>query len=133
MKITTSLVIFSIFMLSSCGKKQTIKSIEEDIISGKWKVSLFQEDGVNETSDFSTYEFIFSPDGTVIASASGVSTNGSWGTSKDDDHKDFNLSLQVPLDELSDDWEVLSNTSDKIELKDISGDGSVELLTFQKI
>lgn len=133
MKITTSLVIFSIFMLSSCGKKQTIKSIEEDIISGKWKVSLFQEDGVNETSDFSTYEFIFSPDGTVIASASGVSTNGSWGTSKDDDHIDFNLSLQVPLDELSDDWEVLSNTSDKIELKDISGDGSVELLTFQKI
>lgn len=133
MKFTTSLVIFSIFMLNSCGKKQTIKSIEEDIISGKWKVSFYQEDGVNETSDFSTYEFIFSSDGAVIASIAGVSMNGSWSTSKDDDHIDFNLSLQVPLDELSDDWEVLSNTSDKIELKDVSGDGSVELLTFQKI
>ena len=133
MKFTTSLVIFSIFMLNSCGKKQTIKSIEEDIISGKWKVSFYQEDGVNETSDYSTYEFIFSSDGAVIASIAGVSMNGSWSTSKDDDHIDFNLSLQVPLDELSDDWEVLSNTSDKIELKDVSGDGSVELLTFQKI
>jgi hypothetical protein len=38
-----------------------------------------------------------------------------------------------PYDELSDDWEVESYSDTKIELKDKSGDGSIDYLTIEKI
>ncbi len=95
-------------------------------------MTLFEEDGINETSDYSAYSFTYKTDGSVIATLSSASVNGSWKSEKDDDHVDFILTLPVPLDDLSDDWEVLSNTSTKLELKDVSGDGSIDLLTFEK-
>lgn len=100
---------------------------------GTWKISLFQEDGFNHTSDYDIYTFNFDENGSVQASNNGYKVNGSWSVGKDDGHIEFNLTLSSPLEDLSDDWEVVSNSANKLELKDISGDGSVDYLTFFKL
>lgn len=134
MKKIAFITFVGIFLLLSCGKKKIIKEIDEDIIDGTWRVSLFEEDGVNETSDYTGYVFTFKSDGTVKAASGAGVVNGVWSTNKDDGHVDFNLTLPAPLDDLSDDWEVVNNSSNTLELKDISGgDGSVDYLTFKKI
>jgi hypothetical protein len=61
---------------------------------------------------------------------------GSWircGSSSDD--LDFNISFASPPDfeELSDDWDFISQSSSKIELIDVSGgNGGTDYLTFEK-
>lgn len=132
MKKTAIIVLAGVGILASCSKKQTIKAIDEDLTQGTWKVTLFEEDGVNETSDYSAYSFTFNSDGNVTAALSSASVSGTWKSEKDDDHVDFILTLPIPLDDLSDDWEVVSNSSTKLELKDVSGDGSIDRLTFEK-
>ncbi len=120
-------------IFTACSKKKTIKAVDDDLTQGTWKVTLYEEDGVNETSDYSAYVFSFKTDGSIVATLSSTSISGTWATDKDDDHVDFTLNLPVPLDGLSDDWEIQNNSSTKLELKDISGDGTLEYLTFEKI
>ena len=48
---------------------------------------------------------------------------------------DFNIFFASPADfaELSDDWEIISHSATKIELRDVSGgNGGIDLLTFEK-
>jgi len=66
----------------------------------------------------------------TIGNFSGGSSSGS--TSND---IDFNIFFASPADfaELSDDWDIISHTATKIELKDVSGgNGGTDLLTFEK-
>lgn len=132
MKAKILIALLALGMLVAC-KKKTIRTIDNDMSDGIWKISLFQEDGFNETSDYEIYTFNFEDNGSVIASNNGFSVTGSWSVGKDDGHVEFNLSMPIPLDDLSDDWEVISNSSTKLELKDVSGDGSVDYLTFIKL
>lgn len=133
------LVLVTLVFAASC-KKQTINKIENSIVEGEWKVTLFQEDGNNETSDYSGYRFKFDSDGTVTVQPGMLTVTyfGTWKTEKDSDHVDFILNFTSPipdnLEELSDDWEVLSESKTKLELEDVSGgDGSIDKLTFEKI
>jgi hypothetical protein len=124
-----------ILILGSC-KKQTVNQVEKAVIEGEWKVTLFQEDGVNETTDFSAFNFSFKENGSVeVKSSSTLVYTGTWKVEKDSDHVEFVLGLGEvePLGELTDDWHIESNSDNKLELKDESGDGSFELLTFEKI
>lgn len=135
------LVLASILIvLGACNKVKT-KDVNKTITDGKWRVSLFSEDGVDETYHFSGYEFTFSDNGNVQAVGQGGTINGTWSTtdddSNDDSSSDVDLILSFPetndFDELTDDWDVLSQSNDKIELQDISGgDGSIDKLTFER-
>lgn len=134
MKKVAVLAILGIVLLMGCSKKKTIKAVESDMIEGSWKVSFFEEDGQNETSDYSGYVFTFKTDGSVKAISGATVVNGTWSTYKDDDHVDFDLLLPAPLDDLTDDWDIIKNSSTTLELKDVSGgDGSIDYLTFTKI
>jgi hypothetical protein len=127
--------IFGILLLGSC-KKQTINQVENSVIEGEWKVTLFQEDGVNETSDFTNLRFTFKENGSVeVKSSSVLVYTGTWKVEKDSDHVEFILGLGdvEPLGELTDDWHIENHSDTKLELKDESGDGSIELLTFEKV
>jgi hypothetical protein len=131
------LAIVTLVFAASC-KKQTINKIENSIVEGEWKVTLYQEDGDNETSNYSGYRFKFNTDGSVTVQPGmlTVTYTGTWKTEKDSDHVDFILNFTTPanLEELSDDWEVLSESKTKLELEDVSGgDGSIDKLTFEKI
>ena len=131
------LALVTLVFAASC-KKQTINKIEDSIVEGELKVTLFQEDGNNETSDYTDYRFKFNSDGTVTVQPGmlTVTYTGTCKTEKDSDHVDFILNFAMPanLEELSDDWEVLSQSKTKLELEDVSGgDGSIDKLTFEKI
>jgi hypothetical protein len=131
------LAIVTLVFATSC-KKQTINKIDDSIVEGEWKVTLFQEDGNNETNDYTAYRFKFNSDGSVTVQPGLLTViyTGTWKTVKDSDHVDFILNFATPanLEELSDDWEVLSESKTKLELEDVSGgDGSIDKLTFEKI
>ena len=108
----------------------TSTAIEDQLTDGVWYVTYFFDD-YDETSDFNGYSFTFNADGTALAD-NGMQTSGSWSTYTDSgvEKLDLNFGTMDPLEELQDDWEILSVSADLIELRDVSGDGSVDQLTF---
>lgn len=114
------------------------EAIRATAISGMWTISLFEEDGKNETSDFSGFEFAFNEDGSIQAINGDATISGAWSIQSDDDDDDdidFNIFFTSPANftELSDDWDMVSYSTSRIELKDISGgDGSIDRLIFEK-
>lgn len=133
------LVIAGLFMMAfaSCKKDDNSSSPSSSMVTqGQWKVTLFSENGVVETSKFSNYVFTFNSNGTVSAVRSGSTVNGSWSDGNDDSQKKLNMNFASPVDftEISDDWHILQESSSKIELEDVSGgNGGTDLLTFEKI
>ena len=133
------LVIAGLFMMAfaSCKKDDNSSSPSSTVVTqGQWKVTLFSENGVVETSKFSNYVFTFNSNGTVSAVRSGSTVNGSWSDGNDDSQHKLILNFASPADftEISDDWHILQESSSKIELEDVSGgNGGTDLLTFEKI
>ncbi|MBN8567434.1 MAG: hypothetical protein J0M25_11955 [Flavobacteriales bacterium] len=144
-------LLFGIFMLnvaSTCSNDDDsnddddsssstiITQTQNTIVNGAWRVTLFSEDGSNQTSQFSNYDFVFGTNGTITANNGSNTMNGSWTTGTDDSTPKFIINFSVtngPFEEISEDWQILSTTSTKIELKHVSGgDGSIDLLTFEK-
>ena len=132
------LVIAGLFMMAfaSCKKDDNSSSPSSTVVTqGQWKVTLFSENGVVETSKFSNYVFTFNTNGTVSAVRSGSTVNGSWSDRNDDSQHKLILNFASPADftEISDDWHILQESSSKIELEDVSGgNGGTDLLTFVK-
>ena len=62
--------------------------------------------------------------------------DGLWRVLRNSDHKlkvYLNFGEELPFNELTDDWTLVSITNDRIELKDVSGDdGSEDILVFEK-
>lgn len=144
-------LLFGIFMLnvaSTCSNDDDsnddddsssstiITQTQNTIVNGAWRVTLFSEDGSNQTSQFSNYDFVFGTNGTITANNGSNTMNGTWTTGTDDSTPKFIINFSVsngPFEEISEDWRILSTTSTKIELKHVSGgDGSIDLLTFEK-
>jgi len=104
---------------------------------GKWRVTLYNDSGNNETHHFSGYEFVFSSGGIVSATKAGATTiTGTWSTGSDDSQNKLYLTFTSNNDfiEITDDWHILQQTSTKIQLEDVSGgNGGIDLLTFEKI
>lgn len=112
--------------------------------SGNWVITYFFDTDSDETSNYSGYEFTFGENGVLTASNGTNTYTGTWSVtddsnssddSNDDDDIDFNISFMSPanFEELSDDWDIISHSSTKIELIDISGgNGGTDYLTFEK-
>lgn len=132
MKTKILIALLALGMLVGC-KKKTIRTIENDMSDGTWKISLFQENGYNHTSDYEIYTFNFNSNESVQATNNGYKVNGSWVVGRKNGHIEFNLMMPSPLEDLSAGWEVVSNSTTKLELKDINGGGSVDYLTFTKL
>ena len=124
-----------------------VQPVIDAAANGSWKITNYVDSGTNHTSQFSAYEFVFSGNTVTATSAANVYT-GVWSVTSshsddshdDDSHNsddiDFNISFTSPANftELSDDWDIISYSSAKIELIDISGgNGGTDYLTFEKI
>lgn len=105
-----------------------------ELTTGDWYITYYFDD-TDETANYSDYVFNFASDGTATATNTSGATNGNWSTSSGDE-TDLELNLNFgtinPLDELAEDWDVLQVTTDIIALKDISDNGNVEYLTFER-
>lgn len=119
-----------------------IASINDDASNGVWVITYYYDTDHEETSNFTGYTFTFGSNG-VLTATNGVNTyTGSWSVTDDSssstsssDDIDFNIAFSSPSDfeELTDDWEIISHTSTRIELRDISGgNGGTDFLTFER-
>ena len=133
-----------LFIISSCNKdKKAVKQIDKNIIEGTWRITSFNDSGDDETYHFTNYNFTFSDNGSVSASNGSTTVSGTWSTSNsnsnDDSSSDVHFILNFPVDDshpfedLNDDWDVVSQSKTKLDLKDVSGgNGGTDLLVFQK-
>ena len=136
------IVVVLAFFIGGCKKKQ-IKNIEKAMVEGTWRITKYIDEGEDFSTALSSSTFVFSNNGSVTVTGSGTFL-GTWDVAKendsddddisDDKHVEFILNLPAPYEDLSDDWEIESNSDDKLELKDKSHSGeSVDYLTFEKI
>lgn len=142
MKRRTALVFFMLSLAAifgSCSKDDDSSSapkLSSSIQQGKWKITLFEDDGTNETSNFTGNEFEFKSGGTLAVTGNGANFNGTWSDGSDDSTTKLiiNLGTNSPYDDLNEDWRVLEQTSTKIRLQHVSGgNGGTDYLTFEKI
>ena len=124
-----------ISLFSSCKKDSVSANVSTTIQNGSWKISLFNDSGNDETNHFTGYSFNFGSGGAVSASNGSSSVSGSWSTGTDDSQNKLNLNFgdNGNFGDLSDDWHIISESTTKIELEDVSGgNGGTDLLTFVK-
>lgn len=127
--------------LTACKKKE-LKKVEKAVTEGTWKITRFIDSGDDETSNYATATLTFNEDGTLILTH-GSTYSGTWSVTNDsgsdddsnDSDLDFNISLPVPHESLSDDWDIESHSSSKIVLKDLDDDepNKSDYLTLEKI
>lgn len=105
------------------------------VTSGTWRVSLFTDNGNDETSDFIGYNFVFNVNGTLMAVKNGTSKPGTWNANENSNKLMIDLGPKDnnnrPLGELTDDWLILSKSNTEIRLTD-DNPASNEFLTFVK-
>ena len=133
---------------NSADLNAEIEEIQDLATSGSWVVTSYIDSGVDETDDFTGYTFTFNANGSLVADNGANMVEGSWSVTGDDsnnssddsssddsDDIDFNIFFASPesFSELTEDWDIVSRSSTKIDLIDISGgDGSTDTLTFEK-
>ncbi len=135
------------FLVTSCSSDDDIdnlnnsaqNTIENNTQSGTWRITKFIDSGIDETTDFSGYNFTFNSSGSLNASNGTTNFDGTWdissidGTDLNDLELNLGFNLMNDLDDLTDDWDFILQTSTKIELIDISGGGEPDdLSTFEK-
>jgi hypothetical protein len=119
-----------------------VEEVENIVTNGKWQITYFFDTDGDETDKYTGYVFQFLPSGSLVANDGPASVSGAWSvadqneSNDDSDDLDFNISFTTAplLDELSDDWEIISATNTKIELRHVSGgNGGTDILTFEKV
>ncbi|MFD2200857.1 hypothetical protein [Shivajiella indica] len=102
---------------------------------GTWIITNFNEDNQDNTNYFTGYSFDFQDAGVVKASSGSNVISGTWIIRKDSGKTKLDLNFgNVPkFEELNEDWEIITQSPTKMDLKDVSGgDGDISYLTFEK-
>lgn len=116
--------------------------VEQTVQQGSWRITYYYDTDSDETGRFSNYTFSFNSGNVLVATNGDNTYNGSWSitdSSSGDDNPhgdlDFNIAFSSPasFSELTDDWDIVTYTSTKIELIDVSGgNGGTDHLVFEK-
>ncbi len=143
------LIFISSISLTSCtndddnnqSSNETQTQIEDNVKKDTWRITKYIDSGNDEINHFSGYNFTFGAND-VLSATNGTNTfMGTWSISDSNSNDDslgdldFNIFFASPPDfeELSDDWDLLTQTTAKIELIDVSGgNGGTDYLTFEK-
>lgn len=137
------LMLAGLFTITSCGKddEKIRTQIENNITEGTWRITNFDDSGVDKKDNFDGFTFIFTEAGLLTATNGIITQAGTWsitdGDEDDDilDDLDFNINFTAPLPEfedLNDDWDIESQSVDKLNLIEVGGITDTDLLTFQK-
>lgn len=148
--ISTFMFLFIVTIVSSCSDEDdsTVNNSVDPtpviniVNNGTWRVTLYEDSGVDETSNFTGYNFSFGA-GNILSATNGTNTySGTWSVTSDnslDDSPsndlDFNIAFSTPANfaELTEDWNIISYTSAKIQLIHVSGGGGgTDYITFEK-
>ncbi len=132
---------YELVLIRNCNDQANdgdVAEIRNYMLGGDWVVTQYKEDGIEQTANYQGYSLAFSPMHRVtVSEGQDPFLDGLWRVLRDDEGK---LKLYLNLDgnslfeELTDDWDIVSVTNTRIELKDISGgDGSIDNLVFEKL
>lgn len=115
-----------------------VVEIRNILMAGDWVVAKYQEGELLQTETFSAYSFAFGDGNLIEISTDGSLTTetGVWRVLRDSDGKlkfYLNSGDVDPLGELSEDWDFVSMVEGRLEVKDISGDGTITVLVFEKV
>jgi len=120
------------------GNNEEVNILIENLITGNWFVTLFEDDGDDATTDYNGYEFTFFIDGSVTAVSTAETVNGFWSIEDKGSSLDLVLNFDSTgssdsFEDINDDWDVLESSQIIIRLSDESGGGNgTDLLTFER-
>ncbi len=119
-----------------------VLEIRNILYGGLWEVALFEQGDMNITQNFSGYTFFFEPEHMVGATLgeTGPTQLGLFRVIRNDEGKlmvYLNFGDGEPLGHLTDDWEFVSITENRLELKSVrednaTGEAYIETLVFEK-
>lgn len=123
---------------SISNNEEQIIELQENAISGDWRITNFRDSDENLTANFSDFVFDFQTTGIVTATNGTQTISGVFSIDVDDDDNDeleFTLQFSVPdssdFDELNEDWDVVTFTDTRIELEDRDVD-DIDILVFER-
>lgn len=113
-----------------------VSEIRNTMMGGAWVVAKYAEGDENKTADFEGYDFSFSAEHKITVSKNqDPLLEGVWRVLRNSDSKlkvYLNFGEGDPFGDLTDAWDFVSITNNRIELKDVSGDGSIDVLVFER-
>ncbi len=109
---------------------------------GTWHVTKYIDHFSDQTDHFTGYTFTFGPND-LLTATDGTTVTGSWNITNNltvDDSPtnpiDFNILFTTPanFEDISDDWDIISISSTKIEMtdRDILDSSKTDFITFEK-
>ena len=128
-----SIALFSLLVPASCTKSDddNPSTNNPQVNNGLWKVTYYWDKDKDETSDFNGYTFDLKSDGTLVANLPGGGTvNGTWNQTST--KLIFTIGGTYALDEMNDDWLIVSISDTEIRLKD-DNDEHLEELRLKKV
>jgi hypothetical protein len=142
-------MIFLLNVASTCSNDDDNSNPTQDptpvintVNNGTWRVTLFNDSGTVETSNFNSFGFTFGASNVLTAVSGSTTYTGTWSVTSDDsgddspsNDLDFNIGFASPpnFEELTEDWNIISYTTTKIQLIHVSGgNGGTDYLTFEK-
>jgi hypothetical protein len=135
-------IVFSCTSDSSSSNSVDPTPVINTVKNGTWRITFYEDSGVNETTNFTGYNFTFGSNNALTASNGANTYLGTWSVTSDnsgDDSPsndlDFNIAFASPANfaDLTDDWNILERTDVKIKLVHISGgNGGTDYITFEK-
>ena len=146
-KMTTVAMFMSLIALSTGCKKDQPSSnsvqstVQNNLQSGEWRVTRFIDSDNDETTRYVGYIFSFDAGYQLSVMSNQNSYQGSWSIGQDNSNDDssndlhFNLNVNTTGEfaDINDDWHILTQTANKIELEDVSGgNGGTDYLTFER-
>jgi hypothetical protein len=138
-------LVASLFLVS-CSKSETANDTTSNstrVTNGNWKITQYTDSGKDETSDFTSVNFTFNTDGTIVVDNGTANYSGTWiiaapiagsdDTGYDDKLNRFTISISGDklMDKVSKKWLVEKITETEIWLRD-DNPTSLEYLRFGK-
>mgnify|MGYP001819983296 CR=1 FL=1 len=111
--------------------------INNILFGGEWEVAVYEDGDVNETENYFMYVVDFLQNGWVkVTDPNNGIIDGSWLVYRNDGYLNLglNFGIEPPFDELNHRWKIVDVSENRIELKDLSSNGTIErILVFEKL
>jgi hypothetical protein len=115
-----------------------VLEIRNVMMGGEWMVAQYTDGDVDETQNFMPYTFVFGMDHvmSITTGQTGATQAGIWRVLRNSDGKlkvYLNAGIEGALIDITDDWDFVSMTNNRIELKSFNdANASYEVLVFEK-
>lgn len=114
-----------------------VMEIRNIMSGGDWHIASYTEGNEVKTEYYSSFSFEFTPNNQIMVTTSptGPAFLGHWRVLRNYEQElkvYLNLGEDGNLGELTDDWKLMSISTNRVELKDFNDDGSYDILVFEK-